>query len=337
MKNIKGNKAFDKVYACLIGGIIGDAMGAPTEGKTYQQIEEEFGEVIDFEGSGTDDSIIRSILSQSLIENKGQITADEFGESFLKNEDKYNYFFIPVKNMYHKIQQKLSLPVDAGWGNMQSSSSAMSISPMGIVNACNPRQAALETYDVAGLIHAGISNFCRDGACAIAAAIAEALKPKATVDSVIHASTAYLHKTSAAEMIGCIRQAVALAKETGNYKDFRHKFYEKHLYSIISDSRETVPCTFALFYLAEGDPVKAIIYAANFGRDADTIGTMVGGLCGALKGVNAFKDEWVKKVDKNNPEQRELAKKLIEIAAMKYDAALISVNLFLDLFQIKKT
>jgi hypothetical protein len=53
--------------------------------------------------------------------------------------------------------------------------------------------------------------------------------------------------------------------------------------------------------------------------------------------VNAFKDEWVKKVDKNNPEQRELAKKLIEIAAMKYDAALISVNLFLDLFQIKKT
>ena len=70
------------------------------------------------------------------------------------------------------------LPVNAGMGNMQSSSSAMSISPMGLINACNPRQAALETYDVAGLIHSGDTNFCRDAACAMAAAVAEAMKPK---------------------------------------------------------------------------------------------------------------------------------------------------------------
>ncbi len=70
----------------------------------------------------------------------------------------------------------------------------MSISPMGIINACNPRQAALETFDVAGLIHAGDSTFCRDGACAMAAAVAEAMKPVATVDSILDASTAYLHK-----------------------------------------------------------------------------------------------------------------------------------------------
>ena len=32
----------DRIYGCLLGGLIGDAMGAPTEGKTYQQIAETY-------------------------------------------------------------------------------------------------------------------------------------------------------------------------------------------------------------------------------------------------------------------------------------------------------
>jgi hypothetical protein len=42
----------DRIYGCLLGGLIGDAMGAPAEGKTYQQIEERFGadSISDFEG-----------------------------------------------------------------------------------------------------------------------------------------------------------------------------------------------------------------------------------------------------------------------------------------------
>ena len=29
----------DKILGCLLGGVIGDAVGAPAEGKTYKQIE----------------------------------------------------------------------------------------------------------------------------------------------------------------------------------------------------------------------------------------------------------------------------------------------------------
>jgi len=57
----------------------------------------------------------------------------------------------------------MELPAYAGWGNMQSSSTAMAISPMGIINACNPRQAVLETLGVASFIHhGGNSGYCRD-------------------------------------------------------------------------------------------------------------------------------------------------------------------------------
>lgn len=300
-----------KVYGCLLGGLIGDAMGAPAEGKSFQEIEKEFGKIDDFEGEGTDDSIVKLILCQAIIENGGYISADEWAKSFLENKKKfYNLFYVPVKNMIHKIESKLTLPVYAGLGNMHSSSSAMGISPMGLINACNPRQAALETYDVAGLIHAGGSTFCRDGACAIAAAVAEAMKVNCTVESVVSSATDYLHKVSSAEMINCIKETIQIAKSLGNYQEFREKFYQDKLRSIACDSRETVPCALSLFYLAKGDPTEAIIYGANFGRDADTISTMTGALSGAFKGIDGLKPGWVEKAIGNNPEQRNLAKKI---------------------------
>ena len=213
-----------------------------------------------------------------------------------------------MKNMFHKVESGLSLPVYAGLGNMHSSSTAMSISPMGLINACNPRQAALETYDVAGLVHAGDSTFCRDGACAMAAAVAEAMSPNATVASVLKASTAYLHKKSSAEMLRNIDETLAMAERTGDYQSFREEFYKTRLRDIVSDSRETVPCVLSLFLLSGGDPVKGIVYGANFGRDADTIGTMIGALTGAFKGVQGLTSAWVSKVEASYEKKLENSK-----------------------------
>jgi len=326
---------FKKVYGCLLGGIIGDAMGAPAEGMPYEKIKKQFGWLNDFEGSGTDDSAIKLILCDAIIKSGGHVTADEWADAFLANKKKYyNFFYIPVRNMFHKIESKLSLPVYAGLGNMHSSSSAMSISPLGIINACNPRRAALETYDAAGLIHAGPSTFCRDGACAIAAAVAEAMSPKATVNSIVEAATKYLHKDSSKELLDRFTLTMDIAKRTGNFEAFRKEFYKKCLGDIISDSRETVPCVLALFKLANGDPVKAIEFGANFGRDSDTIGTMIGALVGAFKGVNGLKKEWVAKIEASfgtklkpskgynveesvAPDQRVLARQLIKVIKAK--------------------
>lgn len=307
------NLLYDKVYGCLTGGLIGDAMGAPVEGWDYKKIVETHGEVNDFKGDGTDDSAIKMILCDAIIQNEGYVTADEFAESFLRNRKYYNLFYTPVKNMFHKIEDKLELPVYAGMGNQQSSSSAMSISPMGIINACNPRQAALETYDVAGLIHAGAATFCRDAACAMAAAVAEAMNPDSTVGSVLAASTAYLHKTSSRVIIEYIDKTINLAKSLNSYEKFREEFYENHLQSLICDSRETVPCALALFYLAEGNPEKAIVYGANFGRDADTIATMAGALSGAFSGAGGLRREWVEKIKGNSPVQEKLTNDLIAV------------------------
>ena len=332
----KENLLFKKVYGCLLGGIIGDAMGAPAEGMPYEKIKEQFGWINNFEGAGTDDSAIKLILCDAIIKSGGHVTADEWADAFLANKKKYyGFFYIPVRNMFHKIESKLSLPVYAGMGNMHSSSSAMSICPMGIINACRPRQAAMETWDAAGLIHGGVSTFCRDGACAIAAAVAEAMSPKATVNSILEAAVKYLHKDSSKELLDRIKLSMDILARTKAFEAFRKEYYKKCLGDIVSDSRETVPCVLALFKLANGDPVKAVEYGANFGRDSDTIGTMIGALAGAYKGVDGIKSEWIAKIEASYgkkqdpskeykevtastaPNQKELAEKLIAVLISK--------------------
>lgn len=63
-----------------------------------------------------------------------------------------------------------------------------------------------------------------------------------------------------------------------------------------------VPCALSLLVAARGDAAQAIVGAANMGRDADTIGALVGELAGALEGVDAFPAAWVDKVMRLNPE-----------------------------------
>jgi ADP-ribosylglycohydrolase len=318
-----------KVYGCLLGGLIGDAMGAPVEGWRYERIVEEIGYIDNFEGGGTDDSIIKHILCEALIENGGHATADDFAESFLRHQDDYKWFFVPVRNMFHKIQDEHTLPIEAGRDNMASSSSAMSISPIGIVNACDPRTAAAEAYEAAGLIHSGCCSYCRDAASAIAAAVAAAFIPGASVESVLDASTAYLHKKSAGVMRARIADTLALAREANGYTAFRRRYYgTARLYNTIADSRETVPVALACFFLANGEVRRSVAFGANFGRDADTIATMAGAIAGAFAGIGGIEREWIEKATAAGDRQDNLADEMTGLIIARHDErAGISANI----------
>ena len=309
-------RMYDKVLGCLLGGEIGDAMGAPAENKTYQEIAEVFGEITDFAGFGTDDSALKHILCDAIIASGGYPTADAWADQWLAQEDMFirrHLFWTPVMNGFWKIRGEHITPREAGHGNMASSSSAMCISPMGIINAGDSRQAALETYDVASPIH---HSFCRDAACSMAAAVAEALHPNASVGSILEAATTYLPPVSARTMRTYIDRTLALAREAGDYRVFRERYYAERLLPGIAmpDSRETVPVALALFYLAEGDVQRTIIFGANFGRDADTIASMAGAIAGAWQGASALPKAWIDKVGAESPRAHgEVARTLLEV------------------------
>jgi ADP-ribosylglycohydrolase len=321
---IESTKLYNKVLGCLLGGEIGDAMGAPAEGKTYHEIAEKYGTITDFKGFGTDDSALKHILCDAIVAAGGYPTADDWAQQWLIQEDmfiKKRLFWIPVMNGFWKIRAEDVSPREAGYGNMASSSSAMCISPMGIINAGNPRQAALEAFDVASPIH---HNFCRDAACSMAAAVAAALHPDATIASVLDAAVAYLPAVSARTMRDYIGTTLTLARETGDYKTFRARYYADYLLPGIAmpDSRETVPVALSLFFLAEGDPQQTIIYGANFGRDADTIASMAGAVAGAYLGAASLPDAWLAKVKTESPrDHAAVARTLIEIIRIRREDA----------------
>ena len=313
-----------KALGCMLGGTIGDALGTPSEGKEYTDIEDKFGWIGDFEGTGTDDTIMKHLLSRALIRTRGCAGRDDWAAEWLSRWNdifgvKVGKFFMSVLHTAHKMRRH-STPRMAALGNMPSSSSAMAISPVGIVNACRPRSAAEQAYNLASLIHTYDVSFCQDGSAALAAAGAEAFKADADVEGILSAATLYLEPTSGREMLDCIDRTLALAREKSEFKAFRQAVYERRdifFRPIACDSRETVPLALALFLLADGDFEKSVSFGANFGRDADTIATMVGALTGALTGVDGIKADWVTKIDQADPTERELAQKLAQTAIEK--------------------
>ena len=289
MANISQSRLHDHALACLIAGLIGDAMGTPTENMDYRAIIDTFGWVDSFEGDGTDDTIMKHLLAQSLIKTRGQATLDDWAQVWLEGwqdifGSKVNKFFVSVLHTAQKLRSH-SVPRMAALGNMPSSSSAMCIAPVGIVNACDPAGAARQAYNLAGLIHIHDVGFCQDA-------------------------------------------AAALAHEADGYEAFREQLYaqaDTHFCRITCDSRETLPLTLALFYIAQGQVREAITCAANLGRDADTIATMVGALAGAMQGMQGLPPNWTAKLaDKTIAQQSRLASELVDTARLKQQRQLLA-------------
>ena len=109
---------------------------------------------------------------------------------------------------------------------------------------------------------------------------------------------------------GARRPATTSASGTATTQGFRR--------SIACDGRETVPATIALVRLACGDPRRTVCYAADFGRDTDTIACMAGSIAGALAGASAFPEDWLAKVTREaSRDQLELARALVGVAGRK--------------------
>lgn len=324
---LRATVLYQKTLGCLLGGLIGDAIGTPTENKHYRDIAQTYGWVTDFATDGTDDTVMKNLLCDALISTAGYATADDWAQVWLDNwnvifGEKRAMFYISVIHTAYKLKRSGAPPRMAALGNLPSSSSAMCISPVGIVNACNPGQAAAQAYSLASLIHVHDVGFCQDGAACIAAAVSEAMKPAANVDSIIAAAKGAPVPLSGREMRDRIDAMLDLARETQDYTRFRESAYARAdtlFCTIMCDARETVPLTLALLWLARGDMETAVTYAANFGRDSDTIGTMAGAIAGALHGVHGIKGEWVTKAQQvTTTNQAGLAMKLVQTALAKH-------------------
>jgi ADP-ribosylglycohydrolase len=337
----KSSILFKKVYGCLIGGAIGDALGGPVEGMHYEFIRRLYnGRVTDLmpynrpddfhqagpdsgayarsaqAGAYTDDTYLRHFITDAIIAKQGRVSADDLANVWMDRMD-IRYFWHSITNSWTRIALTRTPVREAGAGNIPDNSSAMCIGPIGVVNAGDPEQAALDAYEIASLSHDGYS---REAACVVASAVAEAMRPEATVGSIVKASVEFLPNRETSPIYGAVLRALELADEAADTEELTAMFYDNMLvrwvrrathgpdtdpdderHSPSVDPLESVPCVIAMFYKTGGDYRDGVIAAANFGRDCDTIACMVGYIAGALHGTDAIPEGWIRTVNEANP------------------------------------
>ena len=168
---------------------------------------------------------------------------------------------------------------------------AMRVSVVGLLCAGDPI-AAIDAAQISAIPTHG-TNVAISGAAAIAAAVAVACRPDATMDALIAAGLlgAELGRKRGVTWLGAsvtrkIEQAVAIARKGGE-----PLARCRELYDVVGTSlaiTETVGAAFGVLTLADGDPALAARYAAAVSGDADTVGAIACAMAGALRGFDAI-------------------------------------------------
>ena len=326
------NKLFAKIYGCEAAATIANSMGDVTEGFTYEEIEKRWGFVdkmmpqnkwgkdntlsdrvrrLQFgyqmyshaharpPGMTEDGQERHRLCASAIIKKGGRITIEDLAKTWVDDikPEKFGYLLGGQDQViYYSI--KAGVPP---WevGRYAAFTAAIGTSkmilPVGCVNACNPDEAARDAHDLGRLkdVRGVRKNYALEVCAGLAAACAEALKPSATVSSVIDTALNYLSSDPLQE----IKIILDWAKNANNWKDLRPLLQNKYHGHPGSNAVEVFGGGLACFYLADGHPKEAILYAVNMGRDTDCKAYVSGGLAGALRGIQELPDEWVKIIE----------------------------------------
>jgi ADP-ribosylglycohydrolase len=197
-------------------------------------------------------------------------------------------------------------PREAGVGNIVNCGAAMYMAPVGVVNAGDPAGAYAEAIDIAS---AHQSSYGKEAAGVYAAAVAAAFAPGATPASVVEDALALAHDgtraavAAVAEAAGTVadwRDAIGVLRRAVEPFDTVGEHYRQPAMDARRPSRtkaiEELPVALGLVLATGGDYESAVLGAVNYGRDADSIASMAGAICGALGGADAVRDDWADEV-----------------------------------------
>jgi len=324
MTNLK-----EKIRGCIAATWVGSAMGAAVEGWLPDRIQATYGYVQTLESykhyrqytdwqrppGTTEDGIERQkLLNTAVIRKQDRITADDLIAVWKQDLD-------PEKMVYKQEPFDKSLlemavagvpPRELGrlWPFNNVVSLSRSSHTLGIINAGSPWDAAMDVYDV-GLVYSAETTFALRWAALYDAAIAEALKPEASVESVLATAIEYAGFRSQENtpyggydrIRSEVERAIGIGRELdGDLDALRDRFYElyyggNHFVYAFAQANEIVSKGLAIFAATKGDVRQSVLTAVNFGRDTDCLAAVAGGLAGALSGASGLDQKWIDTVN----------------------------------------
>ncbi len=284
----------DKAVGCLLGLAVGDALGDIARTDSYRQ---RYGIVANLYAGAksTDDTEFALLTARTLIDCNGDLTV----EHLLKSWQKYildqggmhkrggTPLYGAVENLKRGVLPPLSGIDNAG---NDDDGAAMRIAPIGIMCAGDPRTAARLAK-----IESQISHHA-DGvwaAQAVAASVAVAMVNGATEEII---AAGLQHIPDGSWLGRAMARAMRICDEEGSIENAWERLHTDLWTSSHSTSAEAIPQAYAVFRLTDGDFRQGMFWGGNFGRDADTIGAMIGAMSGARRGAAVIPADWVEKV-----------------------------------------
>ena len=333
-----------RLWGSVMGACIGDAMGAPTEMRTRDQILEFFGDYVKtfiappedvfakgrLPGQVTDDFSIAYYLLKEIVKEDG-IISEEIGKNAIinwSNNEEYCPKFAGPTTMAAINKLKIGEVFDpalefglVNYNNLGTNGASMKIFPIGLLNGRKFDKTISDVITVCRYTH--FTNLALAGACAIACAVGEAKQLDSTKDSIISAGLygARVGDLEAKRILNkicagpSIEKRIELAVTVGKTA----KSFDELLVSI-NDSVgtgiwvwESIPAVFGIVSYVD-NTMDGIYAGVNIGNDTDTIATMVGAILGAFFGNDDLDQVCLEEAVKvNDMELKNLTQKLEEI------------------------
>lgn len=302
-----------KATGCLAGVALGDALGRATEFMTREQIREKFGWLDHFAapldahpgfadplGVITDDTEQTLIIARLLAIGE-PLTAERVADALVAWARDHNGLSSPylgpsTRRALARLIEGAS-PYETGKQGTTNGAAMRVAHPGDFDNALRDAVAAsIPTHNTHNALQAG---------AAVACAVAQAMTRDATIETIIAAAQDGARRgrkfgawSWATPLDKRIELAVRLARDAKNLDDALQALYD--YVGVGLDPAESVASAIGIVVAARGEPMRAIFAGVNIGGDTDTIAAIAGGICGALRGIEALDARLVSEVERVN-------------------------------------
>ncbi|EMQ4857483.1 ADP-ribosylglycohydrolase family protein [Morganella morganii] len=329
-----------RILGCLYGQATGDAMGMPSELWPKSRVRQHFGWIDTFlpgpeeniaanefvAGEFTDDTSQCVALMDAIIEEHGAVVPQTIARHIMAWATRIQAFEKNIlgptsKAALNAIHQ--GIPLDKIEANGVTNGSAMRVAPVGCLMPSYNTERFIEQVRLSCLpTHK--SDIAIAGAVVIARAVSLAVEGtdwSAIKQAVIPLADSVQRRfeSTFSPLLG--RRIMYALNVVRGRTDEEQALTD--LYEIVGagmDNIESIPCAIALADLANTNPVRCAVLAANLGGDTDTIGAMATAICGAIHGIDSFDADSIALINHTNnidftPYARRLAQFRQEYAA----------------------
>ncbi|MBI5303833.1 MAG: ADP-ribosylglycohydrolase family protein [Chloroflexi bacterium] len=284
----------EKSLGGLIGLAVGDALGDLGRRDDYRK---RYGIVTNLyaDAKSTDDTEFALLTARTLLDCRGDLTTaavvTAWQRYIIDNGGVFERGGMPQYGAVANLKRG-ALPPLSGQDNVANydDGAAMRVAPIGIVCAGDVKRAVAFAETDAQISHSADGIWA---AQAVAASVAVAMV-NASVEEIVATGIAQIPADS---WLGrATARAMKICDEEKTIENAWERLHTELWTPSHSASAEAIPQIYALFRLTQGDFKRGMFWACNFGRDADTLGAVIGALCGALHGIGIIPEKWIASV-----------------------------------------